>query len=67
METELRYIPTELRLFGEGNQRKLKGSIPYNKLSHSYGPFRERIMPGAFRRSLDGDIRAFWEIGRAHV
>lgn len=57
---ETRAIPVEWRLLGD-SKRTLAGRIPYNSLSEKLGSFRERIQPGAFRKSLaNGDIRAFW-------
>lgn len=58
----------------QGNESGTEGrtisgyAIPYNSESELlYGFFREKIMPGAFDKSLGGDIRCLWDHNSAYV
>ena len=54
-------LDLELRVEGDGTGRKLVGyAARYNITSHDLGGFRERILPGAFKGSVEGgaDVRA---------
>jgi uncharacterized protein len=46
----------------QGEAGKIRLSIPFNSWSEDLGGFRERIIPGAFKRSLDSseEILALW-------
>ena len=61
MEIERRFYQVELRMDGEGDQRRLIGhGAVFNVLSENLGGFRELIMPGAFDDVLQDDVRALW-------
>jgi HK97 family phage prohead protease len=53
MEIERRYLVAELRIAGDESDPVIEGyAAVYNKLSEDLGGFREKIKPGAFRKSL---------------
>ncbi len=55
------FATCELRAESSGTIRKLTGyAARFNELSEDFGGLRERIAPGAFRDSLNGDVRALW-------
>lgn len=60
MKSEYRACPSlELRQ-DPGQPLKIRGyAAVFNQLSEPIMFFRERIMPGAFAKSLSGDVRAF--------
>lgn len=74
MSTELREIRafplTELRVAkGEGDEGpKIRGyAAVFNQLSEDLGGFREKIAPGAFKKSMRGDVRALWNHDSSQV
>ena len=61
MKQDRRYIPNaELRVEQrDGEAPKIVGyAAVFNSLSENLGGFREMIKPGAFKKSLDNDVRA---------
>lgn len=62
LEVEYRYLPkAELRVQDESGKKKIIGHAAiFNSLSVEMWGFKERIMPGAFKRTLseDADVRA---------
>lgn len=58
---ERRLFAVEIRKAPEGT-RKIQGyAAVFNKLSDDLGYFREKIDPGAFKKTLkESDVRAFW-------
>ena len=61
--TEKRSVQAEMRIEGEGSERRLVGhAAVFNKLSGPIFGFREKILPGAFTRAIkEGqDVRALW-------
>lgn len=60
MKLERRYAQIELRAEGEDSAEIRGYAAVFNQLSQDLGGFRERIAPGAFTDSLDGDVRALW-------
>lgn len=49
-------------------KRYVRGKIPYNSLSQNLGGFREKIMPGAFTKSLkEGSIPVLWNHEHRYV
>lgn len=49
-------------------KRYVRGKIPYNSLSSNLGGFREKIMPGAFTKSLkEGSIPVLWNHEHRYV
>lgn len=63
MELEKRYLAdsTEFRVEGEGDNKKVTGyAAVYNRKSENLGGFVEIIRPGAFRKAIDGDVRALF-------
>lgn len=63
-EMERRNFPIEVRATEktEGGKNTLRGyAAVFNKDSEEMYGFRERIAPGAFKKTIqEGDIRAFW-------
>jgi HK97 family phage prohead protease len=61
-ERELRHFPMQLRVAGDDKTPTLEGHIAvFNSLSDDLGGFREKIVPGAFKESIENhDIRALW-------
>jgi len=60
MKLETRAFQVELRASDDGH--KIIGhAAVFNKWSQDLGGFREKILPGAFTRAIDGsDVRALW-------
>lgn len=60
-DTEIRTLKVEMRVVGEGDERKLVGvPIVYNKDSEDMG-FIERVKPGAAKEALESsDIRLLY-------
>jgi len=51
----------ELRMIGEDKKKIVGHAAVFNELSEDLGGFREKIAPGAFRKTLqEADIRALW-------
>lgn len=59
MTLERRSIVTEVRSEGEGRKIAGYGAV-FNVETDIGGFFREKIAPGAFSSSMDGDIRSFF-------
>jgi HK97 family phage prohead protease len=61
---ERRSAASEIELRAEGDQAAIPRIVGYaavfNQLSDELGGFREQIAPGAFTKSLGGDIRALF-------
>lgn len=59
----------ELRVASEGGQRKITGyAAIFNVLSVPLWGFRERILNGAFKKTLlEGDIRSVWNHDSSYV
>lgn len=61
-------IPVETREDVETGARYVRGKIPYNSLSSNLGGFREKIIPGAFTKSLkEGSIPVLWNHEHRYV
>lgn len=56
------FILKELRVTQEEDQPKISGyAAVFNVLSDDLGGFREKVLPGAFEKSIrEDDIRALW-------
>lgn len=60
MERRLLNAEMEVRA-AEGEPTRMVGyAAVFNQWSEDLGGFRERIAPGAFKRTLGGDVRALW-------
>lgn len=62
-ESEVRFLKVrEFRVSGKGENPVISGyAAVFGVLSEDLGGFREKILPGAFSRSLnEGDQRALW-------
>jgi HK97 family phage prohead protease len=61
IQTERRAFPIELRVEGD-EKPKIRGyAAVFNKMSDNLGGFREKIAPGAFKRTLNNaDVRALF-------
>jgi HK97 family phage prohead protease len=58
----------ELRVDGEADSPRIVGhAAVFNSLSESLGGFREKIAPGAFAKTLGGDVRALFNHDPNHV
>jgi hypothetical protein len=58
---ERRFFSGELRAQGEGEELRIIGyAALFNSQSENLGGWREMIMPGAFAKTLEGDIRALF-------
>jgi len=58
----------ETREDTDAGKRYVRGKIPYNSLSSNLGGFREKIMPGAFTKSLkEGSIPVLWNHEHRYV
>lgn len=66
---ERRAWTVELRADGPDEADLIRGyAAVFDQLSEDLGGFRERIAPGAFRRSVEsGDVRALWEHNPQYV
>lgn len=69
-----RYPLTEIRLDSETPPKLVGHAAVFNRLSVEFSGFRERVNPGAFRKTLiEADIHAFWNhnsdivLGRAQA
>ncbi len=67
-EIEHRTYPvSELRV-EDGDKPKLRGyAAVFNVLSEELFGFREKIAPGAFKKSIKGDVRAFVNHDSSHI
>ncbi|HCS50101.1 HK97 family phage prohead protease [Rubinisphaera sp.] len=54
---EIRNVKAEVRTSESGNT--IVGTIPFNVLSQDFGDFRERIMPSAFRMTMNSDAEVW--------
>lgn len=62
MTTERRFIAEPIEVRAAGDDITLAGyAAVYDSLSLDMGGWREMIAPGAFARSLSGDIRALYD------
>jgi HK97 family phage prohead protease len=62
MATERRFIAEPIEVRANGDEITLAGyAAVYDSLSLDLGGWREMIAPGAFARSLSGDIRALYD------
>ena len=61
MEKEIRCFDVELRV-GEGDNPRIQGhAAVFNQWSEDLGGFREKIRPGAFKKTLkEADVRALF-------
>jgi len=69
-EHDVLSFPVELRNAGEGEEeRKIVGRPAiFNQLSRNLGGFRERILPGAFTKTLqESNAKALWNHDKNYV
>jgi len=61
MKKEIRTVPIELRIEGD-ESKKIKGhAAVFDKWSEDLGGFREKIRPGAFKKTIkEADVRALF-------
>lgn len=66
-EFERRYSAGELRVVADTNTIEGHAAV-FNQWSQDLGGFRERILPGAFTKTIqEADVRALWNHSDMHV
>ena len=61
MKKEVRTVPIELRVEGDETKKITGHAAVFDKWSEDLGGFREKIRPGAFRKTIkEADVRALF-------
>lgn len=69
MKAERRGIPAEIEVRAEGDEAPVVSGYAavFEAMSEDLGGFREKIAPGAFAKTLGGDVRALFNHDPNHV
>ncbi len=67
LETRLLPGNVEVRKGASGAPMIVGHAAVFHRLSEDLGGFREKVAPGAFERSLKGDVRALWNHNPSQV